>query len=99
MTWAATAGRSVWRSVFAGGESPLLRMGDEGQHGEDAAVAVAGVGDVQLLEDAAHVGLHGAFGEGQPRGYGCIGMALRDQCEDVVLAFGEHAERAVSAGR
>jgi hypothetical protein len=40
-------------------------MGDEGQHGKNPAVPVAGFGDTQLLEDAAHVRLHGAFREGE----------------------------------
>ena len=37
-----------------------------GEHGQDAAVAVFGVGDVELGEQPTHVGLDRALAEEQP---------------------------------
>src|SRR3954467_1231432 len=41
-----------------------------GEEGEDAAVAVFAVGDVELGEDVADVGFHGAFADHEPVGDG-----------------------------
>jgi len=63
-------------------------MCQKGEHSEDAAVAVAAVRDLQLAEDAAHVGLHGPFGQNQLFGDGCVGTAQAPtQLSAVPVAF------------
>ena len=47
----------------------VLRLSAEvGQHGEDAAVAVLALGDVELAQHMAHVGLDRALADAQPLG-------------------------------
>ena len=47
-----------------------------GEHGQDAAVSVFGVGDVELGEQPAYVGLDRALAEEQPSGHAGVGVAL-----------------------
>src|SRR6478752_6173272 len=47
---------------------PLLRGAQEGEHGEHAAVVVAAGGQLERVEDARRVLLHGALADGQALG-------------------------------
>jgi hypothetical protein len=55
---------------------------------------VVAVGDVELAQQSAHMGLHGALAEEQPLGHAGVGEALGYQPQDVVLAFGQLGEAA-----
>src|SRR5256884_7457272 len=46
---------------------------EEGDHGEDAAVVIVGLGQVQLGEDTADVFLDGAPGDEEPPGDAGVG--------------------------
>src|SRR5262245_61270328 len=52
------------------------------------------VADVELAEDAAHVGLHGRLGDVEAGGDLGVGRAAGDQAQHVALAIGEQLEPA-----
>jgi len=78
-----------WSTVMAmsrrlgTGRSASLQEGDDRT---DAAVIVAGLGQVELGQDAAHVLLDGALGDPQSAGDARIGAALCHQCQHLELA-------------
>ncbi len=55
-------------------------------------------GYAQLLEDAAHVGFDGAFGEVKPPGDGGVGLAFGNKGQDFALAWCEYGERIAAGG-
>src|SRR5690348_17737709 len=65
----------------------------EGQHGKHAPVVLRGVGEPELVEDAADVALDRSLAEEEPLADGRVRAPLGHQPEDLTLAGGEHAER------
>ena len=61
----------------------------EGDHREDPAMVVAGLGQVELGQDAAHVLLHGACGDPKPMGDTGIRPALRHQRQHLLFAHAQ----------
>jgi hypothetical protein len=59
---------------------------------------VLALGDVELEQDVADVGLHRALAETQPPGDGGIGQAFSHQLKDLALALGElsYSNRALA---
>src|SRR5262245_30352601 len=101
VAWVLQLARSWgWRALRAGsGIARRLRsVGlEEGDHGEDAAVVVVGLVQVQLGEDGADVLLDGAFGDPQPPGDADVGASLGHQGEHLVFPRAEYGERVVAA--
>jgi hypothetical protein len=59
-----------------------LRLGEDvREHGEDAPVVVLARGQTELVEDRAHMLLHGARGNGQSLADRLVGAALGDELE------------------
>jgi hypothetical protein len=61
-TWLCTNGTSKFVARSMTEKATTLPCVQEGEHGEHAAVIVAGFGEAQLAEDAADVLLDCAFG-------------------------------------
>src|ERR1700744_2906284 len=60
---------------------------DMGQHRQDAAVPVLGVGDAELEQDVTDVGLHRALAEVQPLGDPGVGEPLGHQTQHLPLTL------------
>src|SRR5215213_6686893 len=90
----------------AGGGSPQTRcrlsaaagsVSEEGEHGEDAAVVVFSVAEIQLLEDGLGVALDGSRAEVELSRDGAVGPAFGDEREHGALAVGEVVEERPAA--
>src|SRR5215204_2826520 len=97
--WAA-ARRHIGAAADRGYALALIaRAAQVGEHGEDAAVAVLALRDVELAQHMADVRLDRALAEEQPLGDPAVGQPLGHQSEDLPLALGELGERPVGARR
>ena len=76
------------------GQGALVR-----DRGLDPTMDLGFVGQVELPEDPADVGLHGASGHPQPGCDGSVGEAVGKEGEDLPLAIGQavHVEDHVGA--
>ena len=85
-------GTTVSRATCRSRREPLLRT-EEGDHGQNAAMIVRRVRELQLLEDVPHMLLDGALGEPEnPRDPG-VRAPLRHQRQDLTLARRQPLER------
>src|SRR6266536_1401924 len=82
-----------------GDDEPALRSAglEEGDHREDAAVVVVGLGEAQLGEDTAYVLLDGPLRDPQAAGDAGVGAPLRHQLHHLVLPYAKHRQRIVTA--
>src|SRR4029450_6612531 len=96
--YAAPAGRTARASpVFGVGLSRRRSVPQEGEDGQDAAVVVLAVGQLQLLEDRLDVALDGARAEGGLAGDGAVRPAFGDERQHLALALGEGVEQGAAA--
>src|SRR5271156_2167184 len=70
--------------------SPRLEKSD---HRSNAAVIVGGLRQVQLVQDASHMLLDGAFGKPQSTGDARVGAALRHQRQHLMLPRTKNSKR------
>src|SRR3954451_8456806 len=104
----AVARRGKRPTPRAGGGSPQTRcrlsvaagsVAEEGEHGEDAAVVVFGVAEMQLLEDGLGVAFDGSRAEVELSRDGSVRAAFGDERQHGALAVGEVVEdRAAAPG-
>lgn len=71
-----------------------MHLAQVGEDGENAAVAVLALGDVELQQDVAHVCLHRALAEHQALPDRGVGQTLGHQLEHASLAVGKPRELA-----
>src|SRR4029453_2898452 len=77
----------------------IARRAQVCQHGEDAAVAVLALRDVELAQHVADMRLDRALADEQPLRDTTVGQSLGHQPQDLALALGELGERPVGARR
>lgn len=68
-------------------------------NGEYPTVVVAGVGDLELLEDGSHVCLDGSLCDDQASCDRGIGAPLRDEFEHLELACRQRGELIIAPSR
>jgi len=68
-----------------------------GQDGQDAAVGVVGLGEVEFGEDVADVFADGRLGDDESSGDRGVGVSFGDEGEDFAFACGQRGQRVAAA--
>jgi glutamyl-tRNA reductase len=89
--------RSASRVAPSGPDAVRSAGLEEGDHRQDPAVIVAGLGEIQFGEDAADMLFDGALGDPQPATDAGVGTPLGHERQHLLLAGAEHRERVVAA--